>query len=241
MHRSYCPQINSDKTILISDPNEVHHIKNVLRLKKGAPLQLFDGKNGEGEGRISIINNTECRVSIDSWSTLSSKTNMYLVLACAIPKKSKFETIIEKATELSVNEIIPMHTQRTQVHLKGERLIKKKLRFETVALNAAKQCQRCDLPMIHSVTPFKNVIDLLSKDATLIMPGLTKKRKRLLDMLPVKQSKIVILIGPEGDFTAQEYDYARKNKALIVSLGEHVLKVETAALATVSTIQLYYS
>jgi 16S rRNA (uracil1498-N3)-methyltransferase len=164
-----------------------------------------------------------------------------VTLACAMPKKSKFETIIEKATELGVDEIIPLATKRTEVILKGERAARKRQRFESVATNAAKQSRRSTIPRIHDITEFRACIDALPKDALLIMPGLIEPRIDIARLFPLKEkeARLTVLIGPEGDFTPQEYAYAQQKGARIVSLGPTTLKVETAALAAVAFMMLH--
>ena len=137
MHRFYCPKTDlTSSTVSIFDPNEIHHLKNVLRLKKDSLIKLFNN-DGEGEYKILSLTVKEVRAEKLSFNKNIPSSSPEIILACAIPKKSKFETIIEKTTELGVSEIIPLQTERTIVQLKGERLDKKTLRYETVAINAS--------------------------------------------------------------------------------------------------------
>ncbi|HLF18513.1 MAG TPA: 16S rRNA (uracil(1498)-N(3))-methyltransferase [Candidatus Omnitrophota bacterium] len=242
MHRFYCPNADfSSKEITLTDKEEIHHLRDVLRLKPPGLIQLFDGKGKEATATICSISPQKVVVAVEKLTHAPVQT-LTLTLACAIPKKSKFETIIEKATELGVDEIIPLKTKRTEVDLKGERLHKKLARFQTVAVNAAKQCQRERLPIIHPTMEFQSAVDKLTADSFIVIPALIKKRKKLFEALPaVKDNlKIAILIGPEGDFTPEEYSYALEKGAHPVSLGKTVLKVETAALSALAGIQLFY-
>ena len=242
MHRFHIPDADfTQSTIELTNKKEIHHFKNVLRLKKDAIIFVFN-ERGE-EARIKILSVHDDKVIGERMSLEKNQMNgPYIILACAIPKKSKFETIIEKTTELGVDEIIPLKTNRTEIQLRDERLAKKQTRFETVALNAAKQSQRRRIPLIHPVTSFSLALENLSKISTVIIPSLQKDRRPIFAIFKKisDAKKISILIGPEGDFTKEEYQLAADHGALAVSLGETVLKVETAAISSVACIKIFF-
>ncbi len=244
MRRFYCPDIAfDDSKIIITDSKELHHLRNVLRLKRGDALTIFNRNGEEVTGHIDAIRPDKVAVTIGSLR--QEKPGCPLItLACAVPKKSKFEWIIEKATELGVDEIIPLKTKRTEIELKGDRLQRKVARYQDVAINAAKQSQRLRVPIIHSVTDFTSVMKSFPAETTVFIPSLPEggERKNILEAFKAvpSPSRVAFLIGPEGDFTPQEYDLAREHGCIGVSLGKTVLKVETAALAAVACAQLYY-
>jgi len=243
MYRFYYPNLTiKSKQILLTDSQENHHLSNVVRLKKGEKLQLFNGDGLEAEGVILKIDQNCSAISVGK--TYERKSNQpNLILACAVPKKSKFETIIEKTTELGVNEIIPLVTKRTAFHLTKDRQDKKLKRYQTVALNAAKQSKRSTIPLISPIMDFTTCLKHLTKKSTIVIPSLMGKRKNLYHVLTnLKSSKVIsFLIGPEGDFTPKEYTQAFKAGAIPVELTENILKVETAALATLSTVSIYFN
>src|SRR3989338_3140883 len=115
MHRFYCPQSNlQNPQVVITDPKELHHLRNVLRLKKGDTLTIFNNQGEEATGHIAAIQPSKVTVAVES--VRKDKADLpVMILACAVPKKSKFEVIIEKATELGVDEIIPLKTMRTEM------------------------------------------------------------------------------------------------------------------------------
>lgn len=242
MHRIYCPDTDfSDDTVSIDSKDELHHLRDVLRLKKNADVRLFNGRGDEARGTILSINARQAAVEVGSVEHVRRK-GPALILACAIPKKNKFELIIEKATELGADEIIPLKTERTEVRVSGDRLRKKKLRYQTVAVNASKQSQRAYVPVIHPVTEFRQVLAELAQNTTALIPSLTGQTESLLKVLQKMKAsgRISFLIGPEGDFTAGEYDLARKSGCRAVTLGETVLKVETAAICALSCAHLTF-
>ncbi len=242
MHRFYCPDIHfSSSTIDIRDKSEIHHIRDVLRLKEGEPIAVFNQKGEEAVGEICECSARRIRVEVRKVFQVQRQTPE-IVLACAIPKKSKFEFIIEKATELGVDTIIPLQTQRTEINLKGERLQSKCARYRSVAVNAAKQSRRSYVPVLRPVMDFSSAIKFLVGDSVVFIPSLEDERAPILAALarPTSTSKVAFLIGPEGDFTPEEYTEAQASGCIPVSLGPNILKVETAALVAVACASLYY-
>lgn len=239
MHRFYCPHSDfSPQRIKIQNLSEIHHLKNVLRMKKGDRLELFNGQGEEVSGTIESLTALEVVVLIVARHPVKVNA-LTVVLACAVPKKAKFETIVEKCTELGVDEIIPLRTARTEVIWKEDKGQRKSLRYQTIAVNAAKQSARTTVPMVQEQKSFREVINSLDQKSLGLIPCLTGKRKLLKDAIKKTSdfSKIVVLIGPEGDFTPQEVEDALKSGFVPVSLGETTLKVDTAAITSVSFVR----
>jgi len=162
-----------------------------------------------------------------------------ITIACAIPKKSKMEDIIDKLTQLGVDRIIPIKTAHTVVKLDSYKEAMRHKRWEKVAQSASEQSQRNDLALIDQIRDIKEVI-LNSKEFDLkLIPTLIGKRKSLREIsLNSKYKNILVLIGPEGDFTEAEVQLAIKAGFIPVTLGDLVLRVETAAVAVASYITL---
>ena len=242
MHRFYCPQSDfSGKTVFITDKNELHHLRTVLRLKKNDTVQLFDGKGKEASGTLYAITPQKAEVRILSVRSITHIKPL-LILACALPKKSKFELIVEKATELGVDEIIPLKTARTEILIEGARMANKISRFNSVAANAAKQSKRSTIPNIYPALDFETALKRLTKRSSVIIPSLEEKDTDLVSALQQLKSPdaVSFLIGPEGDFTPVEYALARDSGCVPVTLGKTVLKVETAALCALSCARLMF-
>jgi len=242
MHRFYCPQEKfSLPATVLTDKEEIHHARNVLRLKKNDAVELFNGIDQEASGTIESLSDKEMRVNIHDVRQ-SQDPKPEIILACAIPKKGKFEYIVEKATELQVHAIIPLKTQRSEVNFSAERSLKKIERYQSVALNAAKQSQRVTIPKIEAVAEFKTAVEALTKNALVCIPSLQERHQTLLNVFQQHPAvrQIAFLIGPEGDFTPQEYSFAQEKGCIPVTLGHNVLKVETAALIVCSFAHLFY-
>jgi len=150
--------------------------------------------------------------------------------------------IIEKATELGVDEIIPLKTDRTEIKLTDSRQAKKQQRYQTIAINASKQSKRTIVPIIHPVTDFSSALNHLTKTSITIIPSLNEETKNLFNTFEkIKSPKAIsFLIGPEGDFTPEEYAQAQNKGCIPVTLGTTILKVETAALCALSCANLFF-
>lgn len=238
MHRIFVKHTNLFQSFVISDKKEIHHAFNVLRLKAGERVVLFDGKGNEISGKIDSIDKEGMKVIPVKVNKKTDKVAMSVTLACALPKKAKFDFIVEKATELEVEKIIPLITKRTEVRLSKERQPVKLKHWLNIAISAAKQSQRASLPTIDGIKTFNEVLASLKFYDLALLPCLFGVRKSLKEVLKERPAtKILVFIGPEGDFTKEEVSLALKNGAKPVSFGQTVLRVDTAAIYAISAIK----
>jgi 16S rRNA (uracil1498-N3)-methyltransferase len=228
--------ISNDK-VIIRGP-EAHHIKDVIRLKPG---DRFIGLGGKG--KIYTLKVLEAKkdivASVEKVSLRQTAGNRIL-LACALPKKSKMDDIIAKATELGASDIIPMITKRTIVRSDSVSSNKKQARWERIAIEASKQSGRIVFPKVHGIVDFECALELADKLAysNKIIPFVGEGLGHI-SKLSVKECKdIAVFIGPEGDFTRKEIEIAQSCGFKTVSLGPLVLKVDTACFFTLSVISV---
>jgi 16S rRNA (uracil1498-N3)-methyltransferase len=239
MYRFYCPDADFSKSsVVVTDTHEIHHIKDVLRLKKGALIQIFNAKSQQADAVIEQITEAAIHVRVENVKK-SQVSGTKIILACAPPKKGKFEFIIEKCTELGVDEIIPLKTKRTEVIFSDDKMPAKKSRFDAVAVNAAKQSKRIKVPQIALMMTLPQVLKNLDPKGVHVFPSLHNHTRHIADVLigADPNQPVTIFIGPEGDFTPDEVELAIKHGCIPVSLGDTVLKVETAAIATVALVK----
>jgi 16S rRNA (uracil1498-N3)-methyltransferase len=236
-HRFFSSFQTTDQKVILKDADECQHLIKVLRLKKGDDLELINGQGGLARAVVDDVAKASVAMSLREVVFVPRALRPRITLACAIPKRSKFETIIEKATELGVDRIIPLVTERTEFVADGEKIEKKTERFERVAMNAAKQCKRIWFPEISPPVALTQALkQCATPDTGLFIPWLEGDRVSLREAFTRKleAKEFVFFIGPEGDFTPEEVKQALKAGALAVSLGENVLKVDTAAMAVVA-------
>lgn len=240
MHRFYClsQNINGDQ-VSIEDKRQLHHARDVLRLKRNEEVIIFDAEGNEYVSLVREITNKRMLLEIKN-KRLLKVSKVKITVACAIPKKSKFDDIVDKLTQLGVERIIPMLTERVIVKWDKEKRMLEQKRWEKITLCASQQSQRSTLPIIE---PIKDIREVLFESAGFdlkLIPTLIGKRKSLKEIFAqFKPQNILVFIGPEGDFTWQEVALAKKAGCIPVSLGDLVLRVETAAVAVASFMRLY--
>ena len=239
MHRFFCSSGDIlENAVTIADKEQIHHIRDVLHLKIGEKVEAFDEKGNEYNCVVKEIRN-EVSLTIIQKITAKFNNSAELAIACAIPKNCKMEDIIDKLTQLGVNRIIPLETERVIVKMDKKKKEARFLRWQRIALSAAKQSQRSTIPVIEPIKKIKELlIESVGYDLKII-PTLIKERKSIKEAIPrSKAKKILVLIGPEGDFTPEEVDMAIESGFIPVTLGDTVLRVDTAAIAVVSFLKL---
>lgn len=242
MQRLYSPSQNiSGNKISIDDKEQIHHARDVLRIKEDEEVIIFDDKGNEYRSILIEYLPKSMTFKIKEIKKPNPElSKIKITIACAIPKGSRMDEIIDKLTQLGVERIIPLETERVIVKLNKHKRILRQERWKKIALNATFQSQRNTLPIIE---PIKNIGQLLSDSGSFdlkLIPTLAGERKLLKEALgKPKPRNILVLIGPEGDFTEEELDLARSRGCIPVSLGDLVLRVDTAAIAVMSFIRLY--
>jgi 16S rRNA (uracil1498-N3)-methyltransferase len=236
MHRFLIDQIQGDSATL-TDAGQLHHIRDVLRLNANDEVILFDNKGYEYKGVITGISNKQVTLRVTTLNALRV-SNVGFTVACAIPKGSHMDDIIDGLTQLGVARIIPMRTERVVVKLDDAKVEVRLKRWQKIAQSAARQSQRNTIPVIEPVTDIAEVVSDSQSYVLKLIPHLVGERRLIKDVFNIIRPKsIIVLIGPEGDFTPAEVELALHNGFIPVSLGDTVLRVATAALAVASYIR----
>ncbi len=218
---------------------EAHHIANVLRLKEGTKVGLFDGLGNKATGLLLDVKRDRIIVELNKEKIFCTEPHIDVTLYQSLPKKDKFELIIQKATELGVKNIVPIITRRTIVHMDNEKALKKVERWNKIAGEACKQSGRAYIPRVNEPTSFKNILSGLKSQLTLIpyeAEGKTSLRQVLKSFKTQMPNRVGFLIGPEGGWDKEEVQMALDNGAHPVTLGPRILRTETASLAVLTMI-----
>ena len=228
----YCPPEKISAVSLTIDGDEFAHLVHVMRAKEGDEIRVVDGKGTAYDVRLGEIRKKMVEGTIYHVERNHHEPPAAVTLAVGVLKNpSKFDFLVEKATELGVRTIIPMATSRTLPHhAKGDR-------WQKLALAAMKQCGRSYLPEVRELTAFEDVVRLgTTSDAKLIAheqpvdggsPGVS----------PAKEgTSVIVLVGPEGGFTGEEILSAKKAGFVPVYLGERRLRTETAAIVVCAAL-----
>jgi len=238
MHRVFIlPGAIHGDHITVDDPRDVHHLLRVLRVNVQEPLECFDGTGTVYRGRISRCALSSVTMAVERRSH-QPPPQPRLRLAQALIQPQRFEWLLQKVTELGVGQVIPLVTERTVVRRAQDCSRQRLLRWRRIASDAALQCGRALLPVVEAPTQFADFVKTLAASPA-IMPTLVEPSAPLDTHLKqlTGHGQIVVLIGPEGDFTPEEVALARRHGVRTATLGHATLRSETAALVTVTILQ----
>ena len=225
----YINEYNPTRNELVLDEVNSRHIVQVLRMKEGASLNVTDGKGNVFICSILVANKKKCTVRIEETVKHPAPVQSLCIAISLLKNSARFEWFLEKATELGVTEILPLVCERTK---------KEKFRFdrmESICISAMLQSQQAWLPLLHHPTDFKKTVEQSIAEKKFIAHCAEVGNKGNLFISRNDQDQAAasttILIGPEGDFTADEITFAIQNHFTSVSLGKTRLRSETAAIA----------
>lgn len=238
-------QINVDQKRVFITGSDVNHIKNVLRMKIGEEINISNGIDGN-EYRCAILELTgdavicELQFVKKDGAELPSK----VVLFQGLPKADKMELIIQKMVELGVTQIVPVAMKRCVVKLDDKKSASKISRWQGIAEAAAKQSKRGIIPTVSEVMSFKDAVNMASKMDIPLLPyemsdpdAMGQTRDIFTKLEPGKT--VSIFIGPEGGFDEGEIENAKAAGMRIITLGNRILRTETAGMTVMSWIMLF--
>jgi len=211
-----------------------HYIKNVMRLKPGDTISLFNSVNGEWRAKIVNHNKENTEFKVENLIK-SNELENDLWLAFSPIKKNPLDMMIQKTTELGIQKFIPVLSERTIVkEINTERLKK-------IIIEASEQSNRISIPKIESVQPLKNFLNIFPKNGSLIFCDINCEKSNLKDIFfKKKEGPICILVGPEGDFSEKERQLIIEKKEIFsLSLANNILRAETAAIAAVTIVNYH--
>lgn len=219
---------------------DYNHIKNVLRMKKGDTFLISDGGTGHLCEIESISDDTVTAMVIEE-NYKNAELPIKIYLFQGLPKSDKMELIIQKAVELGVYEIIPTEMKRCVVRLDEKRKKTKLARWQAISESAAKQSKRSIIPSVHEVVSYKEALSIAEKLDMVLVPyenerGMKATREALGEIK--SGSSVGIFIGTEGGFERDEIELCEEKGMKLISLGERILRTETAAITAVAMCML---
>jgi 16S rRNA (uracil1498-N3)-methyltransferase len=242
MHRFYLAPENWYPDALVLTGAEAHHCATVLRLEPADKVVVFNGRGCEITAEIVASNTAEVRLR-KLHDAQTAPLRCRITLGQAIPKGKNMDLIVQKAVEIGAAEIAPILSDRTVVRLDEESAASKQAKWQTVAIEAAKQCGQNWLPQVRTPQTlpqfFQNhrgfdlqLIGSLQSDAVHL--------KKILAQFSIEHgdrpANVLMLVGPEGDFTPAELSLARSQGCRPITLGPVVLRVETASIYCLSIL-----
>lgn len=219
----------TQRTITLT-ADEARHLREVLRLKPGDEVSVFDGAGKEFRARVAQASREFAELDLDEEiQPARPESPLQITLAVALLKGEKFDLVVQKATELGVTKIVPLMTRYADIKLRDEADASKRVaRWQRIALEAAKQCGRAVVPEVSLPVTLAPLLDgsclLFSEKGG---QGLTR----------METDQVTAIIGSEGGWSDEELDQARAAGAQIITLGGRILRAETAAITAAALLQ----
>lgn len=232
MHRFYSTNIDAGRGTAELDEAETRHLRDVLRIREGETVRLFDGVGHEFLVCVeSISKRTTVLAIVKDIVPSSPESPLDLTLAVALTKGEKFELVIQKSVELGVNRIIPIVTQRCDIkpYSSGKRIE----RWKKIALEASKQCGRARLIEIDNISDFSTFLKVEFAGTRVLF---SERDGDPADTISASD-KILAAIGPEGGWEDSELSCAADARFQIITLGGRILRAETAAISIAAVLQ----
>lgn len=239
MYRFFVKPENIERNTIFLSNKDVKYIRRVLRCKKGDCIKVLDGKGGEYLVQIEKINPNMVRGKILERAFIKNIHDVSIVMGQGIPKGGKMDLIVQKATELGVDKIVPLITERTVVKIDNQSSNKKIERWKRIAKGSSEQSCRIFVPEISDVMDlyhfFSKYRDAGEKLILWEEERNIRLRERIRNIDKIKE--LILVIGPEGGFSKKEIERAKEEGFVSVGLGFSILRTETAPLVALSIIQ----
>ncbi len=232
----------SDQSITLQ-AEEARHLRDVLRLKPGDEVYVFDGEGKEFRCEIEESRKDTARLKIRAAvAPARPESRLRLTLAVALLKNDKFDLVVQKATELGAVRIVPVMTKLADIRLRDESDAAKRVtRWQRIALEAAKQSGRALVPEVGPPISFAVLAQTVPDQSKVLFSEREgQSLQEFKDSLTGNRQAITALVGSEGGWTDEDLSLARNNDWTIVTLGGRILRAETAAITAIVLIQHVY-
>jgi 16S rRNA (uracil1498-N3)-methyltransferase len=242
MHRFYIPPNEWNPEALRLTGSEAHHARNVLRLRAGDKAVVFNGRGAEVTAELTEVSAREITLR-KLHEAVTPPLRCRITLGQAIPKGRNMDLIVQKAVEIGAAEIMPIVSDRTVVRLQADDAALKQAKWQTVAIEAAKQCGQNWLPEVQTARSLAEFLGERRRFDLQLIGSLQPNALHLKQVLNDhatehgdRPASVLMLVGPEGDFTPAELNLARSNGCRAITLGPIILRVETAAIYCLSVL-----
>jgi 16S rRNA (uracil1498-N3)-methyltransferase len=233
MPRFHCPVPLSTGAELDLPAAAARHVQ-VLRHQPGDTITLFNGEGGQWQATVLRMGRSDVAVRVDTFEAMEREPQRRVHLAVGMPANERMDWLVEKAAELGVTSVQPLHTAHSVLRLAGERATKKQVHWQQVAVAACEQCGGNRVPLVQPVTDVATWLRGSDTIAPLrCVLSLAEGARPLADVLRDQpaDAPVLFLSGPEGGLSPSEDQQARAAGFAPVTLGPRVLRAETAALA----------
>ncbi|TMM41981.1 16S rRNA (uracil(1498)-N(3))-methyltransferase [Colwellia ponticola] len=233
--RIFQPSLFSiNETVTLSD-DAFGHVVRVLRLKAGDTITVFNGEEPfQYNATLCNVSKKSADITIISQQQNNSESPLNIHLGQGISRGDRMDFTLQKSVELGVNSITPLFTERCGVKLNAERLEKKRQQWQKIVISACEQSGRSSVPTVNE--PML-LADWLTQETSALKINLHPKAQHSIMSLPRENTRVRLLIGPEGGLSDDEIAQANENDFVDVLLGPRILRTETAALTAITALQ----
>ena len=241
MDRFFTPKnnINLEQNTCIIEGEDVKHISRVLRCRENDKLEVCDMDNNEYICEIKEINKDNILLDIIEKVNIKRESNLKVKLYQGMPKGTKMELILQKLTEIGVDEIVLVQAKRSVTKIDNKKEDKKIERWERIIYEAAKQSKRAKIPKLTGVLTFKEALADMQNNDLNICPYENERTISIKEAIKDSSANTIgIFVGPEGGFEEEEIEKIQEIDGKVVSLGPRILRTETASVVA-SSIVLY--
>lgn len=227
----------SENRIVIDGP-DAHHIARSLRMAEGDEATVCDNEGGEYRCTLVRIRDEECILEIIETRDSKTEPKVNITLFMAYPKGDKLETVIQKAVELGVSRIIPFESSRCIKRPKAEKIEKQTMRLVRIAEEAAKQCGRAKIPTVTQPMSFSDMLEEANESTLSLLCYENEDGLTIKDIIKGRETpdSVSVIVGSEGGFSAEEAELAKNSGCISVSLGNRILRCETAPSFALSVL-----
>ena len=241
MDRFFTPKsnINLEQNTCVIEGEDVKHISRVLRCRENDKLEVCDMDNNEYICEIKEINKDNILLDIIEKVNIKRESNLKVKLYQGMPKGTKMELILQKLTEIGVDEIVLVQAKRSVTKIDNKKEDKKIERWERIIYEAAKQSKRAKIPKLTGVLAFKEALADMQNNDLNICPYENERTISIKEAIKDSSANTIgIFVGPEGGFEEEEIEKIQEIDGKVVSLGPRILRTETASVVA-SSVVLY--
>ena len=242
MARFFVPRDKISDNKIYIDGADAHHIARSLRMAEGDEATVCDGEGNEYRCTLIRIRDEECVCEIIESLDTKTEPEIFITLCMAYPKGDKLEVVIQKAVELGASRIIPFESSRCIKRPKAEKAEKQTARLSRIAEEAAKQCGRAKIPEVTQPMSFLQMLEVATESALPLICYENEDGRTVKDIFKsnTRPRSIAVIVGSEGGFSYDEIEAAKSRGITSVSLGERILRCETAPSFMLSAISYEY-
>lgn len=236
------PRIYLEELLVVDEvfslsSDAANHVGNVLRLKSGSPVVLFNGDGNEYSAELLSVEKRKVSVRVDAKLSIGVESPLSIHLGQGISRGDRMDFVLQKSVELGVSEITPLITERCGVKLNEDRWLKKHQQWQKIIFGACEQSGRNVVPKLHMPVQFSEWMQQSTNQLRLTLHP--RAERRLSEFKPTPHG-VRLLIGPEGGLSEQEIYQTEEYGFHEALIGPRILRTETAALAAITALQSHF-